>query len=210
MARRYSRSSEAHLQGNWMPIHHHSKTQRFIIILYTLFDIFLILNFSFLQVGAKKTQIAITTRLVSTISARTNAVWFTVSFPTRCARWISGPTRPPVSVTRTGSGATPPSVCVQNRGIAFPDSTAKPETVVPWAQAAIPAPMARSRITMNAPEKETISANGRDPQSTSHQTRGKTSARMLENPFVMSRSRILKNVIDKRKYTKSFQYWSRV
>ena len=142
------------------------------------------------KVGAKKTRIATTTRLVSTIFARTNVVWFTVSFPTRCARWISGPTRPPVSVTRTGSVATPPNVCVRNRGTASPDNTAKPETAVPWAQAAILAPMARNRKTITALEKETISANGRDRQSTSQQTRGRMSPRMLDKPFVMFPSRI--------------------
>ena len=81
-------------------------------------------------------------------------------------------------------------VCVQNRGTDFPYNTAKPETAVPWAQAAIPAPMARSRTTMTALEKETISANGRDHPSTYHQTRGRTSPRMLDKQFVMSPSRI--------------------
>merc|ERR1711951_309636 len=61
---------------------------------------------------------------------------------------------------------------------------------MPWAQVAIPAPTARSRTTMTAPEKETISANGRDHQSCSHQTRGRTSLRMLDKLFVMFPSRI--------------------
>ena len=81
-------------------------------------------------------------------------------------------------------------VCVRNRGTASPDNAAKPETAVPWAQAAIPAPMARNRKTITALEKETISANGRDRQSTSQQTRGRTSPRMLDKPFVMFPSRI--------------------